>query len=168
MLVRFAQIRVIFSFHTQSFQRLDLGNFRLHDDMAKGQSHMKNYAGSLTIAFLALSGSLLAHHGTAASYDSTKTVTITGTLTKFSWTNPHSYVELDVKAADGQTVHWAGELSSPLRLQTAGWTKNTIRAGDQITLTLHPSKAGTPVGEVDRSKPIIVNGKELLPASNEE
>ena len=129
---------------------------------------MKNYVWSSAIAFLMLPGSLLAHHGTAASYDSKKLVTITGTLTKFSWTNPHSYVELDVKGADGQAVHWAGELSSPFRLQTAGWTKNTIKAGDQITLTLHPSKAGTPVGEVDRSKPIIVNGKELLPASNEQ
>jgi hypothetical protein len=129
---------------------------------------MKNYAWSFTIAFLTLSGSLLAHHGTAASYDSKKFVTITGTLTKFSWTNPHSYIELDVKGEDGQVIHWAGEMNSPGILQTAGWTKSTLKAGDQITLTLHPSKAGAPVGEVDRSKPIIVNGKELLPASNEQ
>jgi hypothetical protein len=129
---------------------------------------MKNCAWSLTAAFLMLSGSLLAHHGTAASYDSKKFVTITGTLTKFSWTNPHSYIELDVKGADGQVVHWAGEMNSPGILQTAGWTKNTLKAGDQVTLSLHPSKAGTPVGEVDRSKPIIVNGKELLPATNEQ
>jgi hypothetical protein len=129
---------------------------------------MKNYAWSFTIAFLTLSGSLLAHHGTAASYDSKKFVTITGTLTKFSWTNPHSYIELDVKGEDGQVIHWAGEMNSPGILQTAGWTKSTLKAGDQVTLTLHPSKAGAPVGEVDRSKPIIVNGKELLPASNEQ
>ena len=129
---------------------------------------MKNYAGSLTIAFLTLSGSLLAHHGTAASYDSKKSVTITGTLTKFSWTNPHCYVQLDVKGADGQVVSWAGEMNSPGILQTAGWTKNTLKAGDQVTLSLHPSKAGTSVGEVDRAKPIVVNGKELLPASNEQ
>jgi hypothetical protein len=113
-----------------------------------------------------LSTALLAHHGTGASYDSTKSVTITGTLTKFSWTNPHSYVELDVKGADGQIVHWAGELNSPGILQTAGWKKDTLKAGDQVTLTVHPSKAGTPVGVVDRSKPVTVNGKELLPASN--
>ncbi|SRR5437016_1730846 len=127
---------------------------------------MKNYVWSLTIGFLMLSGSLLAHHGTAASYDSTKSVTITGTLTKFSWTNPHCYVQLDVKGADGQVVPWAGELNSPGILQTAGWTKNTLKAGDEVTMTLHPSKAGTPVGVVDRSKPVTVNGKELLPASN--
>jgi hypothetical protein len=129
---------------------------------------MKKYGCFLVIAFLVLSGSLLAHHGTAASYDSKKFVTITGTLTKFSWTNPHSFIELDVKGEDGQVVHWAGEMNSPGILQTAGWTKNTLKAGDQVTLSLHPSKAGTPVGEVDRSKPIIVNGKELLPASKEQ
>jgi hypothetical protein len=129
---------------------------------------MKHHGWSLTIAFFMLSGSLLAHHGTAASYDSKKAVTITGTLTKFSWTNPHCYIALDVKGDNGQVVHWAGEMNSPGILQTAGWTKNTLKAGDEVTLTLHPSKAGTPVGEVDRSKPIIVNGKELLPASNEQ
>jgi hypothetical protein len=129
---------------------------------------MKEYAWSLTIAFLMLSGSLLAHHGTAASYDIKQAVTITGTLTKFSWTNPHCYIQLDVKGSDGQVVGWAGEMNSPGILQTAGWTKNTLKAGDQVTLTLHPSKSGAPVGEVDRSKPIIVNGKELLPASNEQ
>ena len=129
---------------------------------------MKKYIWSLPIAFLMLSASLLAHHGTGASYDVKKSVTITGTLTKFSWTNPHCYVQLDVKGTDGQVVAWAGEMNSPGILQTAGWTKNTLKAGDQVTLTLHPSKAGTAVGEVDRSKPIIVNGKELLPASNEQ
>jgi hypothetical protein len=113
-----------------------------------------------------LSSSLLAHHGTAASYDSTKSLTLTGTLTKFSWTNPHSYVEFDVKGPDGQIVHWAAETNSPGILQTAGWSKNTLKAGDQVTLTVHPSKAGTPVGVVDRSKPVIVNGKVLSPASN--
>ena len=128
---------------------------------------MKKYGTLSMIAFLMLSASLLAHHGTAASYDVKQSVTITGTLTKFSWTNPHCYIQLDVKAADGQVVNWAGEMNSPGILQTAGWTRNTLKAGDQVTLSVHPSKAGAPVGEVDRSKPIIVNGKELLPASNE-
>ena len=128
---------------------------------------MKKYGTLSMIAFLMLSGSLLAHHGTAASYDVKQSVTITGILTKFSWTNPHCYIQLDVKGPDGQVVNWAGEMNSPGILQTAGWTRNTLKAGDQVTLSVHPSKAGAPVGEVDRSKPIIVNGKELLPASNE-
>src|ERR1041384_3400197 len=101
---------------------------------------MKNHACSLVIAFLMMSGSLLAHHGTAASYDTKQAVTITGTLTKFSWTNPHCYIQWDVKGADGQVVGWAGEMNSPGILQTAGWTKNNLKAGDQVTLTLPPPK----------------------------
>jgi uncharacterized protein DUF6152 len=127
---------------------------------------MRNNLLSAIIALLVVSGSLLAHHGTAASYDQNKSVTVTGTLTKFSWTNPHCYVELDVKDSSGQVVHWAGEMNSPGVLKGAGWTKDTIKPGDQVTMTVHPSKAGTPVGVVDRGKPIIANGKEILPASN--
>src|SRR5262245_45076311 len=118
------------------------------------------------IVLLVVSSSLLAHHGTAVSYDQNKSVTLTGTLTKFSWTNPHCYVELDVKNSSGQVVHWAGEMNSPGVLKVAGWTRETIKAGDQVTLSVHPAKAGTPVGVVDRGKPIIANGKEILPASN--
>jgi len=118
------------------------------------------------IVFLMVSGSLLAHHGTGVSYDQNKSVILTGTLTKFSWTNPHCYVELDVKDSSGKVVHWAGEMNSPGVLKVAGWTRETIKAGDQVTLSVHPAKAGTPVGVVDRGKPIIANGKEILPASN--
>jgi hypothetical protein len=125
----------------------------------------KNLFFAVLVLFV-ISGSLLGHHGTAASYDQNKSVTVTGTLTKFSWTNPHCYVELDVKDSSGQIVHWAGEMNSPGVLKVAGWTKDTIKAGDQVTMTVHPSKAGTPVGVVDRGKPIIANGKEILPASN--
>jgi len=121
---------------------------------------------SALIVLLVVSSSLLAHHGTGVSYDQTKSVILTGTLTKFSWTNPHCYVELDVKNSSGQVVHWAGEMNSPGVLKVAGWTKETIKAGDQVTLSVHPAKAGTPVGVVDRGKPIIANGKEILPASN--
>jgi Family of unknown function (DUF6152) len=121
---------------------------------------------SALIVLLVVSSSSLAHHGTGVSYDQTKSVILTGTLTKFSWTNPHCYVELDVKNSSGQVVHWAGEMNSPGVLKVAGWTKETIKAGDQVTLSVHPAKAGTPVGVVDRGKPIIANGKEILPASN--
>jgi uncharacterized protein DUF6152 len=121
---------------------------------------------SALIVLLVVSSSSLAHHGTGVSYDQTKSVILTGTLTKFSWTNPHCYVELDVKNSSGQVVHWAGEMNSPGVLKVAGWTRETIKAGDQVTLSVHPAKAGTPVGVVDRGKPIIANGKEILPASN--
>ena len=71
-----------------------------------------------------------------------------------------------MKDSSGKVVHWAGEMNSPGVLKVAGWTRETIKAGDQVTLSVHPAKAGTPVGVVDRGKPIIANGKEILPASN--
>jgi hypothetical protein len=66
-----------------------------------------------------------------------------------------------VKDGSGKVVHWGAELNSPGNLRRNGWSKDTFKPGDQITLNVNPSKAGTPVGNVDRSKPVIVNGKQL-------
>jgi hypothetical protein len=122
----------------------------------------------LAAAFLLAATSMFAHHGTGASYDQSKSVTLTGTVTEFVFSNPHSQLFFDVKDSSGSIVHWGGELQSPGNLRRDGWSKTTIKAGDQITLTVHPSKAGTPVGVVDRGKPVLLNGKPLPapPANN--
>lgn len=104
---------------------------------------------------------LLAHHGTSVSYDASKPITLTGTVTEFVFSNPHAQIYFDVKGSDGKVVHWAGELNSPGNLRRDGWSKDTFKAGDQITITLQPSRAGTPVGNVDRSQPVVLNGKTL-------
>ena len=116
------------------------------------------------IALLTVSGSVLAHHGTGASYDNSKPVTLKGIVTEFVWANPHAQLYFNVKDEKGNTVEWAGELNSPGVLRQQNWTKTMFKAGDEITITVFPSKAGTPVGVVNRGKPIIVNGKELVPA----
>jgi hypothetical protein len=121
-----------------------------------------------TLTGLALAGALaltapaLAHHGTNISYDHDKPVTITGTVTEFVWQNPHAHIMFDVKEADGTVRTWASELNSPSVLRRQGWTRNHFKAGDTITLTVFPSKAGAPVGVVDRTKPILVGGKEVV------
>ena len=102
-----------------------------------------------------------AHHGTG-TYDSSKSVTLSGTVTEFSWTNPHVSLFFDVKDATGKVVNWAIEMNSPGVLAQAGWSKRTFKAGDQITITVRPAKAGTPVGLINRSQPVIVNGKQVL------
>lgn len=123
----------------------------------------------LTVVLLAGALSLFAHHGTNASYDNNKSVTLTGTVTEWIFSNPHSQLFFDVKDTSGTVVHWGGELQSPGNLRKEGWSKTTFKFGDQITLTVHPSRAGTPVGVVDRSKPVVVNGKPLPgPAPNAE
>jgi hypothetical protein len=111
---------------------------------------------------LLASTSVFAHHGTNASYDPTKAVTLTGVVTRFTFRNPHSFVEFDVKNEQGEMVHWVGEMNSPTVLRGAGWTATTIKAGDELTMTLNPSRAGTPRGVVNRMRPIMVNGKQVL------
>lgn len=113
------------------------------------------------IALLA-STSAFAHHGTNASYDATKAVTLTGVVTRFTFRNPHSFVEFDVKNEQGELVHWVGEMNSPTVLREAGWTATTIKTGDELTMTVNPSRAGTPRGVVNRMRPILVNGKQVL------
>jgi hypothetical protein len=112
---------------------------------------------------LLVGGSVFAHHGTG-TYDSTKSVTLTGTVTEFAFTNPHAALYFDVKDETGKIVNWAIEMNSPGVLARAGWTKKMFKYGDQITITVRPSKAGTPVGLINRQKPVIVNGKEVLKA----
>ena len=102
-----------------------------------------------------------AHHGTG-TYDSSKSVTLSGVVTEFAFVNPHVALYFDVKDATGKVVNWAIEMNSPGVLRRAGWTKATFKAGDQITITVRPAKAGTPVGLINRSQPVLVNGKQVL------
>jgi Family of unknown function (DUF6152) len=75
-----------------------------------------------------------AHHGTAA-YQEDKQVSVTGTVTDFEFANPHTLVYVDVKQGDGTVAKWQGEMTSPNHLVRAGWTKNSIRRGEQITIS---------------------------------
>jgi Family of unknown function (DUF6152) len=103
---------------------------------------------------------VMAHHGTAASYDPDKFVTLKGTVTEFIWANPHSQVHWDVKGDDGKVVNWGGELHSIAQLIKNGWNKNLLKPGDEITVTGHPSRAGAPYMVVTSVK--LANGKEYF------
>ena len=108
------------------------------------------------------SGPAFAHHGTSASYDMNKPITVSGTVTEFVWANPHARLFLDVTDPQGKVVNWGVELRpAPNGLSRAGWTRHTIAAGDKVTISGFPSKFGTPamVGETDF--PIVKNGEQL-------
>jgi hypothetical protein len=107
--------------------------------------------------------SLFAHHGTGASYDGSKEITLTGTVTQFVWKNPHAQLYFDVKDESGKVVSWSAELNSPGILAQEGWTRRMFNPGDVVTITVNPSKAGTSAGNTVRSKPILVGGKEVVP-----
>jgi len=115
---------------------------------------------SLIAGLLMICGSAFAHHGTNASYDISKRVVVTGTVTEFDWANPHMQVYFDAKDEKGNIVHWAGEIPDPPFLaQKIGWTRDSIKVGDQVTITGSPSKAGTPVMVVRQV--LLPNGKTL-------
>ena len=87
----------------------------------------------------------LAHHS-FTMFDTTKAVTITGTVTEFQWTNPHSYIEIDVPDESGAVKHWSIEMGSPSILQQSGWKFSNLKKGDKTTLVINPLKDGRPGG----------------------
>ncbi len=92
---------------------------------------------------LTLSAPVFAHHGSAA-YETSKSVSITGTVSDFQFVNPHVLISLDVKdPTTGKMEKWQGELTSPNHLARAGWTKSTLKPGDQVTIIGGPAKSGS-------------------------
>jgi hypothetical protein len=123
------------------------------------------FAGSAALVMMC--APLLAHHGTGVSYDSTKAFTVKATVTEFRYANPHPQIFFDVKDDKGNVVHWSGEIApNPAQLVQAGWGRKRSEAaltpGTEVTLTLYPSFAGTPVALVNK----IVNaqGETILGA----
>lgn len=98
-------------------------------------------------AILVTAGIAFAHHGTNASYDQSKTITLQGTVSQFLWSNPHAVLGVDIKNDKGDTEHWLGELHPPSILTRNGWNKDCLKPGDQVTVVAHPSKGGALVME---------------------
>lgn len=99
---------------------------------------------SVSVGLLGIPDPIFAHHGTA-NYDMTTPVTLQGTVTDFQFINPHTLILFDVKNGQGVTEHWQAEATSPNHLVRAGWTKDTIKAGDTITITGWRAKNGSNV-----------------------
>jgi hypothetical protein len=98
----------------------------------------------LLTALLAAAASLFAHHSFGAEYDANQPVTLTGTITKVEWTNPHSFFWMDVKSADGKVSNWKLEGYPPNVLYRTGWKKDvTMKPGDVVTVTGWHARDGT-------------------------
>jgi hypothetical protein len=111
------------------------------------------------VAVLAVCLPVSAHHG-AAAYDESKEVVLkNATVTKYTWANPHTIIEADAKDEKGNIVHWVGEVGSPSAIGNQGWTKVSMAPGDVITMYLHQSKTGKPVGRV--SHVLLPDGTQL-------
>ena len=84
---------------------------------------------------------LHAHHS-PAMFDFSKEMTLTGTVRLFQWTNPHSYIQLVVKADDGTEQEWSLEMGANVSLYHLGWRPSTVKAGDMLTVTVVPLRSG--------------------------
>jgi hypothetical protein len=107
---------------------------------------------------LVVSAPLVAHHG-AASFDTTKQLTLKGSVTDWIWANPHCFLKFDAKDDTGAVRNWAVEVSNPTDMTRLGWARTSFKFGDEVTVTLQPVKSGAPVGRL-RSV-ILPNGQTL-------
>jgi hypothetical protein len=102
-----------------------------------------------------------AHHGFAAEYDTSKTIKLTGTVTKFEWTNPHAWFFIDVKNDDGTVTNWGFEMSSPNVLYRKGWTRTSMKLGDAITVEAFRTRDGSHNGNA-QAVTLLSTGQKLL------
>jgi hypothetical protein len=96
---------------------------------------------------VAIAGPAFAHHS-FAMFDSAKEITLVGTIKEFQWTNPHSWIQLNVPDANGKLVEWSIEGGSPNGLSRRGWKSTSLKPGDKVTLTTHPMKDGSNGGSL--------------------
>ena len=105
-----------------------------------------------------------AHHAFAAEYDADKPITLTGTVTKLEWLNPHARIYLDVKDEGGKVVTWDCELGPPNGLMRRGWTRNSLKPGHVITISGFRSKL-SPVGANARTVKLS-DGRQVFAGSS--
>src|SRR5712692_8120250 len=87
-------------------------------------------------------------HPAPAVFDAGKRITVKGTVTEWFWANPHCLLRVDVRDDNGQVVHWVVETQAPPNIIPFGWSKQSFKAGDEVTLTLEPVRNGQPLGRL--------------------
>jgi len=108
-----------------------------------------------------------AHHSFAAEFDATKPMKLTGLVTKIEWQNPHTFFYIDVAdPAGGKVINWAIELGSPNGLMRSGWTRNTLKIGDIVSVEGSLARSGEPLGNA-RVVILTSTGQKLFGASSQ-
>jgi hypothetical protein len=109
---------------------------------------------------------VLAHHSFEAEYDANKPVTLKGTVTKVEWTNPHARFYIDVKDESGKEINWNLELASPNVLMRQGWTRNSLKVGDVVTVTGSQAKDASRLASARTVT--LADGRKVFAGSAEE
>jgi hypothetical protein len=119
----------------------------------------------MAVALLFACGQAFAHHG-SSNYDLSKSMSVQGTITQFDFMNPHSAIHLESKDDKGNVETWLIEADSPNNLARAGWTRDSLKPGDQVTIVGNRLKDGSKVMRLQ--KVIFADGKELKPREGDE
>jgi len=109
---------------------------------------------------------VVAHHAFAAEFDSDKPVTLTGTVTKVEWTNPHTWFYIDVKDQTGKVTNWGLEMGSPNGLMRNGWTRNSMKIGHEVTVEGSRARDGSNHANA-RAVILKSTGQRLFAASSQ-
>jgi hypothetical protein len=129
--------------------------------MNKRAVHLLGVALALLIACVQVS----AHHG-SSNYDLSKSVSVKGTVTQFAFMNPHSAIHLEAKDDQGNVEQWLVEADSPNNLARAGWSRDSLKPGDMVTIVGNRLKDGSKVMRLQ--KVIFSDGRELKPREGDE
>jgi hypothetical protein len=129
---------------------------------------MKIWTRSLLAALIAASvgGAAVAHHSFASEFDAAKKLKLSGTVTKVEWRNPHTYFYVDVKGEDGAIHNWAMELGSPNVLMRRGWTRDSLKIGDQVVV--EGARARDNSYKANANSVVMADGKRLFNGSADE
>jgi hypothetical protein len=108
----------------------------------------------------------LAHHSFAAEYDNGKPLKMTGTVTKVEWMNPHARFYIDVKDESGKVNNWEFELGSPNGLMRRGWTRNSLKAGDVVSVEGYAAKDGSNLANARNVN--LADGRKVFAGSTDD
>jgi hypothetical protein len=119
----------------------------------------KKISGLFAILALAAGMPLYAHHSFAAEFDGSRSVRLTGTITRIEWSNPHSYFFIDVKDDRGNAVNWGCEGAGPGALTRRGWKKGDVKLGDTLIVDGYPAKDGSHL--IDARRVTLPDGRTV-------